>query len=88
MKEIEPILTMFELAMVLGIYRRDIMTWVARGELKAATDGQYMFFYEKDVVNFIRQNPERCGRIYCDDLIPFINHQRKRIVDQLEAYYV
>lgn len=88
MKEIEPILTMFELAMVLGIYRRDIMVWVARGELKAATDGKYMFFYEKDIVDFIQRNPEKCGRIYCDDSIPCVDQRRKKIVNQLEGNYV
>lgn len=84
MKEIEPIYTMFLLALVLGASRRDILVWINSGELKTATDGKYISFYEHDVVDFLYRHPECYGRIYCQDLTPFINTERSRIVEKLE----
>lgn len=81
---IEPIYTRFLLAMILGLSSRDILVWMNAGELKAVTEGKYLYFRETDVVDFLFNHPEGYGRIYCNDLIPLINHYRARIVEKLE----
>ncbi len=74
--------TYFQLALLLGVSRRDIQQWVSDGKLQAATDGRYFRFTEASVINFLKSHPESVGRVYCNDL-PIFLEERERIAEQI-----
>lgn len=76
--------TYFQLSLLLGVSRRDILQWVSDGKLQAATDGQYFRISEESVINFLKQYPEYVGRVYCNDL-PIFLEERKRIVNHISS---
>lgn len=73
-----------QLALVLGINQTDILDWIAKGKLKAEKKGSVTKISENALVEFLRENRECVGRIYCDDLTPFLNKARARIVRKVE----
>ena len=73
-----------QLALILGVNQTDILDWVAKGELKAEKKGSVTKIEENALVDFLRDHRDCVGRVYCDDLTPFLNKSRARIVRKLE----
>lgn len=84
MLEVTPFFLPTQLAIILGASANDIRSWAESGILESEYRNKRLLITPENVARFLLDHPEEAGRVYCDDLIPFFNNARARIVDILE----
>lgn len=68
-----------QVATLLGVPRTDILEWINEGKLAITTTISL-----SSLIDFLGQNRECVGRLYCEDALPEYNKLRKQIIEEMD----
>lgn len=75
----------FQLSYILGIPYREVLSWIDDGKLKTTGGIKRAFTVSiNDLVDFLGQNRDCVGQLYCDSSVPIYNEWRKEIIEEMD----
>lgn len=73
-----------QIALMLGVDQRQILEWVMEEKLKAKKDSSHIWITTFDLIDFLSQNLECVGRLYCDNPVNVYQSWNQEIIEELE----
>lgn len=73
-KENSDLLTCTDVAEMLGVSRSTVIRWAQKGWISSTKKNRYVMINEKDLIKFMKENPDRWKALKCDKYM-FQRHQ-------------
>lgn len=75
----------FQLSFLLGTPYRNILDWIEAGKLKTNGNWRIPLVSLSDLIDFLGQNREYVGRLYCENPVPLFDELRKSIIEEMDT---